>query len=295
MGIIKYFSLLKNASELSKDLILKFFRTWISLFSLCWLIIDFIDFYKKNHVVPWTPPPWWVCLIIATGVALINIRPRFTRKIKVGDKDIKVVLKVKNMFSMRKHIPIIAVNDCFAHEHISKKTIQLQYRNKIFENSSQFTRLLEQELLNKSFVEKTVRNQRVKSYPIGTVLELKTPTKKIEKAYLLVTSQLNDQGIAMPNEDHLKQALKFLWEYIASHGHREALCIPIIGSGRNRISLNRVQLIHIIADSFLEEIKKGNKFTSELVISIYPNSFVEYKYSLNEIESYLQHVCTYNS
>lgn len=266
----------------------KFLIHWISIFSIIWTFIEFTSYFvsKENNVLK---PSIWIVIIVGVLIACWMSRPRLTRTVKIKDKDITIRIVVDDLFRMKGATAIIPANSLFRHDHVSEASVQVQYRNQYFLNSYDFDSQLNQKLINESYTLITFDQQQVKEYPIGTVIRLETPTKKMKAAYLVATAELNIHGIANPSRDQLREGLKSLWKYIALRGQREPLMIPIIGSGRHRINVNRFELIHDIIKSFLLEIK-DSKFTEELTIVIHPDAFLRNQYSLDELEEYLRYV-----
>lgn len=270
----------------------RFLINWISIFAIIWTFLDFsLFFFSEGQDEPWKPSVWIVVgvdILIAVWIS----RPRLTRKVRLKDKDISIKLVVDDMFKRKDATMIIPVNTLYNHSDVDEKAIQIQYRNKYFANVSEFDRELQDQLANENHQVVTFKGSQVKKYPVGTVVRLKTPDKRIKAAYLIASAELNEHGRAIPDR-HLKQtALIALWNYIALRGRKESLVIPIIGSGRGRINVTRFELIHDIVVTFLSATKDC-KFTEELTIVIHPRAFIQNEYSLDEMEEYLRYVAKF--
>ena len=270
----------------------RFFINWLSVFAIIWTLVDFaVFFFSKNANQPWKPPVW-IVLSVGILIAVWNCRPRLSRKVWLKDQDVSINLVVDNMFNRREATVIIPVNTLFLHEHVDDKAIQIQYRNKFFEDIVSFERILQDQLQNEPHQIITYKNKQIRKYPAGTVVRIETPKQKIKAAYLVATADLNEHGRATPDRILKQKALTSLWDYIAKKGSKESIVIPIIGSGRGRINVTRFELIHDIVNSFLEVIREC-KFTEELTIVIDPKAFIRHEYSLDEIEEYLKYVAKY--
>lgn len=270
----------------------RFFVHWLSIFAIIWTFVNFVVFYfSKSQNDPWKPSVW---IVISAGVliALWMSRPRLTRRVKLKDKDITIKLTVDDMFRRKHATLIIPVNTMFHHHDVEEQAIQIQYRYKFFESTSAFENKLQAQLQNEPYQLVTCHGVEVRKYPAGTVARIETPDKKIKSAYLVATADLNEYGRAVPDRRLKQMALVALWKFIAERGRKEPLIIPIIGSGRGRINVTRIELIHDIIVTFLEAVKDC-KFTEELTIVIYPKAFIQHEYSLDEIEEYLRYVAKY--
>ncbi|WP_028610709.1 macro domain-containing protein [Paenibacillus harenae] len=272
----------------------RFFLQWFSIFAILWTFIDFADFYAaKAKANLWNPPVWSVLL---TGILIAGwlSRPRLTRTVRLKDKDVAIHIKVDDIFRQKGCVAIIPANNWFKMDHVSEASVQVQYRDRFFGSEAEFNRLAESRLANEPHVRGSYNGEPVKEYALGTVIRLEPPSRSIKAAYLVATARLNPFGRAIPSRDDLRNGLIAAWGYIAARGGREPLVIPIMGSGRHRINLNRFELMHDIVQSFVQAVDH-NKFTEELTIVIHPDSFIRHQYSLNEMEEYLNYVCKFGA
>ncbi|KJD42303.1 macro domain-containing protein [Paenibacillus terrae] len=267
---------------------------WLSVFSVIWMFINFVDHYMKKAKLPMWDISVWYVLIAGIIIAIWLSRPRLTRTVRLKDKDITITIKVDDMFRQKGSVAIIPTNVWFKLDHVPEASSQVQYKKKFFSNEAEFNSQLESQLIDKQHVMSMFNNQPIKEFPIGTVIRIETPTKKMKAAYMVVTAKLNSHGRGIPSHDDLKQGLAFVWEYISTSGAREPLVIPIMGSGRHRINVNRFELMHDIVESFLQAIHH-NKFTEELTLVIHPDSFLRHEYSLDDMEEYLRYMCKFGS
>ncbi|MBD2869050.1 macro domain-containing protein [Paenibacillus arenilitoris] len=269
-----------------------FLLQWFSTFAILWTFIDFADFYaSKAKVELWNPPVW--CVLLA-GILIAGwlSRPRLTRTVRLRDKDVAIRLKVDDLFRQKGCAAIIPANGWFKVGHVSEASVQAQLCSRYYGSAAEFEREAGSLLASESHVMRTFNGEPVKEYAVGTVIRMEPASRTIKAAYLVATARLNDYGRAVPSRDDLRDGLTAVWHYIAARGSREPLVVPIMGSGRHRININRFELMHDIVRTFVQAVE-GNKFTEELTIVIHPDSFIRHQYDLNEMEEYLRHVCKF--
>nr|WP_255654555.1 macro domain-containing protein [Cohnella sp. REN36] len=220
-------------------------------------------------------------------------RPRLTRVVKRDDLDVTIRLTVDDLFRIKGFTAIIPVNTSFKHDHVDGGAVLIQYRDKYYPEVAAFDRQLQASLLNEptpNIVD--IGTAQRKEYPIGTVVRLETPEAPFRSAYLIATAKLNEYNRAIPDRSDLQTGLKAIWSYIALRGRKEPLVIPIVGSGRHRITANRLELLDDIVTSFLAAVER-NKFTEQLTIVIHPSAFLRNAYSMDEMEEYIRFRCKF--
>ncbi|QMT20930.1 hypothetical protein H2N74_19435 [Bacillus velezensis] len=263
----------------------KFLMNWLAVFGVIWTLIDFFDYFFINGEHSLKPNVW---LILMTGL-IISIwisRPRLLRTVSLVDKDITLQIDVNNIFNFKEESLIIPSNTSFQHNHIDENAVIVQFRNRFFPNSAQFDEAIANALENISKEEFVFNGKSVYKYPIGTVAEIKVPGFNGRTAYILASAELNEFGRGEPNINDLRAALSSLWKYIGEQGTTKPLVMPIIGSGRQRLTFNRYKLIAQIVSTFLSAIQQ-RKFTSRLTLTILPKVYLENKCNMDDIENYL--------
>ncbi|MNB88176.1 hypothetical protein D3C81_643640 [compost metagenome] len=262
----------------------KFLSYWLAVFSVIWTFTEFSGyFFTAADGSPWKPNVW-VFLGIGILAAMWMSRPHLRRTVLLPDHEVTLEIDVNDMYARQDGAWIIPCNCCFLHSHIDEQAIVVQFRNRFFPSSADFDQVLAQALQNVPYELNTVRESQVKKYPIGTVVQIQLHGTR-QTAYLLATSELNPQGKGEPNLNHLEEALKSLWTYIALNGNTEPIMIPILGSGRHRLVVSRFVIIGMIVKTFLAGLSQ-RKFTKRLTIVMQPKAFKQNQYNLDEIESY---------
>ncbi|WP_248928817.1 macro domain-containing protein [Paenibacillus hamazuiensis] len=271
----------------------RFLTYWLSAFSIIWTFIEFSGYFFTMNGQPWKPPVWAV-LIMGVAAAVWLCRPRLTKSAPLNGKEIQIEVTVNDMFQLKNGSFIIPVNCFFRHDHLESGTILAQFRDKYFSGPAHFDSALEEALRQEAYEPVTVGGRQWKKYPIGTVARLRFSTGGFRTAYLLATADLNEYGKAVSDPAHLNEALSALWQYIGNRGETEPLIIPVMGSGRHRLTQPRFSLISEILQSFIQSVSR-RKFTEKLTVVIYPRAYMEHKYNLEEMDQYLQYLTKFSS
>ncbi|MGG1659060.1 macro domain-containing protein [Brevibacillus sp. NRS-1366] len=266
----------------------RFLIHWIATFSVVWTFTEFAGFFFERDGAPWKPPVW-VVLTFGIVLAIWMSRPRLTRTVKLPDKDITLRITVHDIFKVGDGAVIIPSNCLFKHDHLDEGAILAQLQSRFYNNSKAFDLALENALKHEPHETVPLQGDQVMSYPVGTVARLELQSAKVKGAYVVATAELNEHGRAIPNREQFRYALQALWEYIGKRGRKEHLIIPVMGSGRNRLNVNRFELIHDIVNTFMRAVEDC-KFSERLTIVIHPDAFMRNRYDLDEMEEYLRYV-----
>ncbi|MFD0715697.1 macro domain-containing protein [Paenibacillus sp. GCM10027626] len=262
-----------------------FFGYWLAVFSVIWTFTDFIGYFFTIGDKPVKPNVW---LVFSLGIiiAVWMSRPRLTRTVCLPDKDMLLQVAVDDMFRFKDRSLVIPSNNCFMHDHMDEDAILVQFRNRFFSSPAQFDQALADALRHETAECAVINGKQVNKYPIGTVAQLAMPGSGGQFAYILASAELNEHGRGMAQINDLKAALSALWNHIGERGNTRPLIIPVLGSGRQRLAHNRLELIALIVQSFLRS-NQHRKLTSHLTIVIHPKAYLNNKYNLNDIEAYL--------
>ncbi|MGF6952306.1 hypothetical protein QF028_004811 [Neobacillus sp. B4I6] len=261
------------------------FVHWLAVFGVIWTFIEFLGYFFIRDNDSLKPNVWYV-LAIGLLISTWMSRPRLCRSVNLSDKDITMQVDVNNIFEMENGSLIIPSNCSFQHDYIDEDAVIVQFRNRFFSNPSLFDEAIANALQNVPKECIAIKGKPVNKYPIGTVAQISLPGPDGRTAYVLASGELNEHGRGEPNINHLRTALISLWNYIGEQGNTRPLIIPIIGSGRQRLTQNRFKLIALIVSTFLAAIQQ-RKFTSRLTLTILPRAYLQNKYNLDDIETYL--------
>lgn len=258
-------------------------------FTITWTIYQFITKFFVNFKLH-----YMVLVLFGIVGAIWMCRPRLTKRALSKNK-VLIEVKVDDIFKLKAGALIIPINSELKLNG-DEKALPARLREQFFSSTKAFEGELQRAFTQEccAAIEKQGEHEPHPLYPIGSAVRLPLKAKRVTGAYMLVTANLNKSGRAIPDYELYQRALKELWVYIGQHGRVENLIIPIMGSGRNRLTKNRFDLIKEIIDSFLQAIQE-RKFTEKLTIVIYPEAFMRNEMNLNEIAEYLKYRTKFDS
>ncbi|WP_159888449.1 macro domain-containing protein [Paenibacillus puerhi] len=262
-----------------------FFGYWLAVFAVIWTFMEFTGYFFTMNNEP-VKPNVWLVLGLGIVIAAWMSRPRLTRTVRMTEKDMQLQVAVDNLFRLKDASLIIPSNCCFKHDHIDEDAVIAQFRRLFFTSPAQFDQAVDDALRDLPAEHAIVNGQQVKKYPVGTVVQLPLPGSGGRYAYILASSELNEYGRGVPHINDLQAALSALWNHIGERGNTRPLAIPMLGSGRQRLTQTRLELLALIVQSFLRG-SRHRKFTSRLTLVIHPNAYLGNKYNLDDVECYL--------
>lgn len=268
--------------------------TFFSSLGGIWLLLEMLNFF---HLIDQSDiPPYGILWAIGLSILIVIFTRRPVSKIcyKIPHKDITIEVVIGDLFSMEGQ-KIISTNNTFDTDMgsglIAANSLQGQFANKYFPgNVTELDQKIEEALngIDFSSVENPLKKD--KRYDIGTVAKIISGK---EKFYLLAMAELNANGTAdsggLPN---IRRALEGVWKFIASHGENDPVIVPLLGTGRGRVSTPRKKMIEIHAQSFINA-SKDRIFSNKLIIAIWPDDAKNFEINLFEIKDYLTHSLEY--
>ncbi|WP_341417149.1 macro domain-containing protein [Paenibacillus filicis] len=269
-----------------------FLGYWLAVFSIIWTFTEFTGYFFTINNSP-VKPSVWLVLGLGVVIAAWMSRPRLTRTILLPEKDIQLQVTVDDMFRLDDASLIIPSNCCFTHDHIDGDAIITQFRSRFFSTAAQLDQAIAEALRSVPAEDRVLNGRQVNQYPIGTVAQIPLPGPVGRFAYLVASAELNEHGRGIPQLGDLKSALNSLWTHIGERGNTRPLAVPVLGSGRQRLTPNRLQLIALIMQSFLSS-SQHRKFTGRLTVVIHPRAYLSHSYNLDEVETYMKCLVKFN-
>lgn len=105
-------------------------------------------------------------------------------------------------------------------------------------------------------------------YPIGTAVPIVLDGRRI---FATAYSHLGNDLVARSSGEDLRSSLQQLWFAVAQHGMYKPIAVPLLGAGLSRImDLERVDLLQLIIDSFLQGCRDHAALAPELRIMLRP-------------------------
>lgn len=252
-----------------------------------WTFIELLDFfgiyqqaqYSKFAIIP----------VLGAGIlfAVGRVRPVSRIVYKIHSRDLSVEVKIGNLLDANGGI-VISSNATFdtdiACGLISMNSLQGQFATRFFEgNTIEIDSQIERSLAHSPSAPINRPFGKQLEYEIGTVAQVNSHGNAY---YFLAMSKLNDQRNAYSSIEMIDTALKLLWPVIRNQGEMQDLSIPLLGTGRGRVSLLRKKMIEKIAQSFVDASRDA-PFAKRLIIYVHPDDADNFEINLFEIRDYL--------
>jgi len=247
-------------------------------------IMDFLAIYAKDKYSKYAIIP---IALIALAYVIASRRPLTRFVYKAPGRDIQVEVKIGDLFEEKADV-VISSNTTFdtdmASGLISPQSLQGQFALQFFNgNTDDIDRQLDASLANAPSQPRDNPPGKALEYPIGTVAKVEAHSRIF---YFLAMSRLNAQGTASTTVREVEDALNDLWGFIATQGEMREVAIPVIGTGRGRLDLQRKKMIERISQSFVDA-SAGRIFANRLILVIHPKDAENFGVNLFEIRDYV--------
>lgn len=120
-------------------------------------------------------------------------------------------------------------------------------------------------------------------YELGTCIGF---NQGKDRFYWLAMADMNSHNTAETSVDNVMGALERLWQFISTRGEIENIVLPLIGTGRGRLTVSRKKLIAQIGQSFVNA-SEDRIFSNRLVIVIRPKDVENFGINLYEVRDLL--------
>jgi hypothetical protein len=269
-------------------------KSILSVFGALWGVIEMLAFFGQPEVGDFLKSIWW--LFLATGIIVIiyHHRHKMYFPFEVEKRDVKISIRIADILNATgsKVIPINHKFDADNNGIVAQSSSLLKYF--IQDRYKGQHQHLETDIKNSIVDDDTWYNNfkienSIDQYKIGTVVPI---FKDEQHYYLLASSTLNDQNRSKCTEENLRTSLNELWTYLDIKGNKDHLLIPIIGTGRGRISLTRTEVIKETVLSFLASLSStSGSYIEELSIVIHPRDIKKYKIDIVELIDFIRLHC----
>ena len=264
-------------------------KTFFAVLGAVWLLFEMMDFFKVFNSAKL--PSYSLVLLILGSIVIVICTRRPISKItyKHSSQDLQIEVRIGDLFSIKGQ-KVISTNTTFdtdiAGGVIAANSLQGQFTNKYYPQQIQaLDQKLDQGLSNIPFTVYQKVSGKDKKYPMGTTVRIDIAS---EIFYLLAMSDLNYNNTAQTTLENVLTATEELWSFIIAKGENEPIILPLIGTGRGRITTNRKRLISRIAQSFTKASEQ-HIFSSKLIIVIHPNDAENFNINLFEVKDLLNH------
>ena len=259
----------------------------LAAIGVIWLFIELLEFfsiYTKDKYSSWA-----FLLIIATAViyTVLTRRPASRVRYKIPKKDFSFEVRIDDLLQMDGEV-IISSNTTFdtdiSNGLIAPNSLQGQFLLQMFQgNVTDLDRQISESLAGERSRTDISKPGKKEAYKVGTVARVKAHGRNY---YFLAMSELNEHGTAGSTIRMIDDALEELWKYMATRGELGDIVIPVLGTGRGRVSMSRKKMIERIAQSFADA-SADRTFARKLTIVVHPKDAEEHSVNLFEIKDYL--------
>lgn len=265
----------------------------LSAIGFFWLTTEIcafiVDAWKLELQAAW---PYF--LAASAGYTLWQRRPVVACCERLNGTDIWIEIRIADIFSL-KAAYVISANTSFDtvinEKLISKNSLQGAFTEMHYDRIQH----LDADLTSALRHQKPLRERpskvggKSKIYPIGSVALL---SPNGQTAYFLAISELNEFGVAESSFEAVKTALASLWNFVSVRGSYEPLAIPILGTGRGRLTTPRAAVIKEIIRSFIAACAE-RKFANKLTVVISPKDYHENGLNIYDLGEFLRYACRY--
>ncbi len=270
---------------LSKEAAAKMFAVVGALFAFL-QFLDFFHIYTQDHYSKYSIIPMVVFAVI---YVVVTRRPITRISYKAPGKDYVIEVRIGDIFDGGSDV-VVSSNTTFdtsmANGLISTDSLQGQVAVRFFQsNTSAIDRQLDLDLADVQAVSRADAPGKKLEYPIGTVARVKSHGRTF---YFVAMSRLSVDGTASSSLRDVEDALESLWDFILKKGELKDLAVPLMGTGRGRITQARKKMSERIAQSFSEG-STNQLFSNRLSIVIRPQDAEKFGVNLYEIRDYLSH------
>lgn len=255
-------------------------------YAFMWGFIEMCSYFGDKRFDNNIKPYWYLFLLIGFLYSVYKAIPKSKFCFKIPNRDSSIILQIENSLKIEKSCCIIPINNTFIvnpNGHLNNSSSVLsQFVQEFYDTKySNLQNEINIELKKSKYKDFKEPNN---TYKIGTVIPIKAKNRNF---YLLVNSILNKGGRSETNEEMLETSLNELWIYLSLNAGKENFVIPILGTGRGRIILTRLEVIKEIVLSFLASCSDRN-FTDSLTICINPDDIVTHNLNIEEIVDWIK-------
>jgi hypothetical protein len=224
--------------------------------------------------------------LIAFVYAFYKAIPKQSIVYKMDKKDIKIEIRIGNIFNIDNHawyiVPIdtafqVGLND--GKNLKIKKSVLANLVNKYFSG-------------NPSLLQEQIDLKKGAKNKIGDIV----PVFYSDSNFLFLANSSKEPSTNKVKQDSdiLDDVLGNLWLNLDDICENERIAVPLLNTGYAGNHNNRLDVIKKIINSFISAVQSGNGYCSHLIVSIYENDFYKYiQDDFYKIEAYLKYM-SYN-
>lgn len=211
---------------------------------------------------------------------------------KLPGRDVHIELIVGDLFALDGAI-VVPCNTSFDTQLATfknQRSIQSQFQSKFYDNLQHLDDDLQRALVGRSGEPATEEKPgKQTTYPIGTTAAIRA---KGRLTYWLAASRINASGRAFASPEDIFSALPCFWTFVAEHGEKGTILMPVLGSGFARAGLPRERIVQEIVRSFIAA-NNARTFCDRLRIVIHPDDLHTHSLNFRRLSDFVRHECEF--
>lgn len=264
-------------------------KTFFAVLGSVWTLFEILGFFNiinKDDIPGYT---FYILLALSLIVVILTRRPIYKFRYTTSGKDLSIEVRIGNIFDIKGQ-KVISTNTTFdtdiSNGIIAPESLQGQFTKRFFPNNvNTLDTVIDQELASIPYTDYTKEKGKNKKYPIGTSIRIDIAG---EIYYWLAMSELNYHNTSQTTLNNVLISVESLFSFIAQQGENTPVVIPLIGTGRGRISESRKNIVARIAQIFIKA-SISTTFSSKLIIIIHPDDAKNFSINLHEVRDLLNH------
>jgi hypothetical protein len=265
--------------------------TWANFFAIVgalYLFADLLDFFRVVPKEDYPENSAAVLLLLAAVVAVALKRPVSKIVFKVPKRDLNIEVRVGDLFKSEGDI-VVSTNTTFdtdtTNSLISSVSLQGQFSSRYFAGRlADLDRQIDEALAGVASAPVDRGWGKAREYPIGTVARLDTHGQTF---YWLAMARLDENKTARASLEGVDKSLEALWSFVAQRGEMSTVVMPVIGTGRGRLTIQRRKMIERIVQSFVDSSRE-KAFAKGLTIVVHPDDAEKSELNLFEVKDHLK-------
>ncbi len=253
----------------------------LGFLSIIIAVIEFFPFLNPISTVLKQNQSLTIIGVLALAYALIKNRPKNNFIFKVNNRDVEVALKIGSIEKTNSAY-IVPVNSEFDMNLNGSVQVATSVKSMVIKKFFAGDNSIIQKRINQELKSKIYATQKENGkYKIGTTVRIETEDRKNIFYFVVNSYKVNDKRVEA-SEDSLSLTLSGLWSYISTHGAKEHVAIPLLGTGNGRLKIPREEVYKEIVRSFIASCS-GKSYCDKLTIVIRDEDVTKCKINIEEL------------
>ncbi len=232
------------------------------------------DYLKQSYCLG-------IFILFAFIYGVIKNRPKNNFVFKINNRDVELGLNIGSIEKMRSAyiVPVNSEFDMNLKGNVqSAKSVKSMVIKKYFAGDhTSVKQKISKELKSKIYIAQKESGK----YKLGTTVRVETDDKKKAFYFVVNSHKLNDNRVEA-QESGLSVTLSGLWSYISTHGAKEDIAIPLLGTGNGRLKMPREEVYKEIVRSFIASCS-GKNYCERMTIVVRDEDIAKCKINVDEL------------